>query len=160
MSHSHSHENTVPRPALYLAMGLVVTCLGLTAAVSFGFADRASVPSVERAQANITAVETRRLNFLDQDDGAVAVVDADSGETVMTLIGEQSGSGFVRGVMRGLARERRMHGIGSSPPFELTLWGNGSISLVDSATGRSIELGGFGPDNRETFAQFLKGYRA
>ena len=55
-------------------------------------------------------------------------------------------TGFIRGVMRGLARERRMRGIGDAPPFNLSLWRDGELSLTDSATGRSIELTAFGID--------------
>jgi putative photosynthetic complex assembly protein len=60
-------------------------------------------------------------------------------------------------VLRGLARERRQHGIGAEPPFRLTLWANGALSLVDTATGRVIELDGFGQTNRAAFARLLKG---
>ncbi len=67
--------------------------------------------------------------------------------------GEQTG--FIRGVMRGLARERQMAGIGAEPPFTLTLWQNGQLSLTDSATGRSIEMTAFGSDNRAAFAALL-----
>lgn len=156
MSHAHSHENTVPRPALFLALGLVASSLLMTAAVSTGILDREAVPAVERAEAGIDAIETRRLTFRDSRDGAVLVYDAYSSETVARLQGELDGSGFVRGVMRGLARDRRMRGIGAEPPFELTLWSDGAISLTDIATGREIELGGFGPDNRAVFARFLE----
>jgi len=50
-----------------------------------------------------------------------------------------------------------MHGIGSVPPFELTLWQDGSLSLHDTATGRDVELGGFGNDNRVVFMELLDG---
>jgi putative photosynthetic complex assembly protein len=90
----------------------------------------------------------------------VVVRDAGSDALVATIAGEQEGGGFVRGVMRGLARERRMHGIGAEPVFVLTAWSDGGLSLTDTATGRVIELGAFGPDNRKTFARFLAGGRA
>lgn len=156
MSHSHSHENTVPRPALWLVFGLVAASLALTSAVTLGLADREAVPSVHRDAAGVEQVNTRSLAFQDREDGSVLVTDADSGATVAVLQGEADGAGFVRGVMRGLARDRRMRGIGAAPPFELILWSDGAISLTDSATGREIELGGFGPDNRAAFAQFLE----
>lgn len=156
MSHAHSHENTVPRPALFLAFGLVASSLLMTTAVTTGLLDREAVPAVERAEAGVGAIESRRLAFRDMQDGSVQVIDADSSQAVATLHGEGDGSGFVRGVMRGLARDRRMRGIGAEPPFELTLWSDGAISLTDSATGREIELGGFGPDNRAVFASFLE----
>ncbi|QZH75069.1 MAG: phosphonoacetaldehyde methylase [Erythrobacter sp.] len=153
--HGHSHENTVPRPALIMAGVLVGFCLLMTAAVSLGFIEREAVPSVERASANVSPVTERSLRFFDEADGTVRIADVASGETVAVVDTETKSGGFVRGVLRGLARERRAHGIGSEPPFALTLWENGAISLTDSATGRMIELGAFGPDNRAVFAALL-----
>jgi putative photosynthetic complex assembly protein len=156
MSLVHDHDNTVPRPALAMAGILVGATLAMTAAVQWGFAERAAVPAVERSESSIGAVEARTIVFRDRSDGAVEVVDAKSGQDIAVLVGEGDGGGFVRGVLRGLARDRRMRGVGSEPPFELTLWQDGAMSLKDSATGRSVELGSFGPDKRAAFARFLK----
>ncbi|MEL0209677.1 MAG: photosynthetic complex assembly protein PuhC [Novosphingobium sp.] len=157
MSLVHDHENTVPRPALILAGALVATTLALTALVRVGVLDREAVPAVERAKINVAAGEVRHLFFEDRADGAVVVKDADSNATIAVMMGENDGGGFVRGVMRGVARERKMKGIGPAAPFELTQWENGSLSLRDPATGRSIELGSFGATNRAAFARFLGG---
>ena len=155
MSHTHDQENTVLGPALASAMALVLACLGLATASSLGFVDRLAVPEVTRAEANVGAVAERSLRFTDQADGTVLVSDADNGATVAVIDMETQSGGFVRGVMRGMARERRMHSVGAEPPFALTLWEDGSLSLVDTATSRSIELGAFGPDNRTVFLEML-----
>lgn len=155
MSHAHSHENTVPRPALITAAALIGFCLVMTSAVSLGFIEREAVPTVERASANVAQVAERNLQFLDREDGTVLIADVDSGQTIAVVDENTQSGGFIRGVMRGLARERRMHGIGAEPPFALRLWADGAISLTDSATGRNIELGAFGPDNRAVFAALL-----
>lgn len=155
MSLIHDHDTNVPRSALAAAGMLVGATLAMTAAVTWGFAERAAVPAIERAEASIAPVATRNLTFRDQSDGSVLVIDADSREEIVTLIGEGNGGGFVRGVLRGLARDRRMRNVGAAPPFELTLWQDGALSLKDSATGRSVELGSFGPDNRAAFLRFL-----
>jgi putative photosynthetic complex assembly protein len=157
VSHAHSHENTVPPAALAMAFALVGVSLLMTAAVQLGWADREAVPAVARAQADVAKLETRNLTFADMADGSVQVTDADTREVVASFAGEADGGGFIRGVLRGLARDRRMRGIDSAPPFALTMWEDGSLSLVDAATGRSIELGSFGPDNRATFARLLRG---
>ena len=136
MSHAHDHENTVPIPALKAAFALVAFSLVLTAAASFGFIDRAAVPQVEREKANVVAVASRELRFADREDGAVLISDVSSGDLIMVVEQETQSGGFVRGVLRGLARERRMHGIGSEPPFTLTSYADGSISLTDGATAR------------------------
>ena len=156
----HDHENTVPRPALMLAGALVATTLALTALVRVGVLEREAVPAVARARDNVAALEVRHLAFEDRADGAVVVKDADAGSTLAVMKGENDGGGFVRGVMRGMARERKMKGIGPAAPFELTQWENGSLSLCDPATGRSIELGSFGATNRAAFAKFLSGTAA
>ena len=82
------------------------------------------------------------------------IEDAATGGTA-GLVAAGSRSGFIRGVMRGLARDRRMRGIGEAPPFRLTLWRDGELSLLDEATGRAIELSAFGSTNRAAFAALL-----
>lgn len=153
--HAHSHENTVPRPALIMAGALVVLSIALTATVTLGFVDREAVPAVERAKASVAPVSLRELRFDDVANGNVRITDAQSGEEVMLVDQDTQSGGFIRGVIRGLARERRMHGIGAEPPFALTLWQDGSLTLHDSATGRDLELGGFGADNRAIFMGLL-----
>lgn len=157
MSHAHSHENTVPRPALIAAGALVGFSLLMTAAVQIGWLERSAVPSVERAEAAVAPLEQRSLLFADGADGSVVITEASSGTQVGIIEAGSEQGGFIRGVLRGLARERRMHDVGSQPPFTLTLWQDGSMSLVDEATGRSVELGAFGPDNRAAFAVLLEG---
>ena len=154
-SHAHSHANTVPRPALVMAAGVVAVTLALTGLVRVGLLPREAVPAEERARTGVGASVVRHLAFADRADGAVVVSDVDQDRTVAVLIGENDGGGFVRGVMRGMARERKMHGIGGAAPFELTRWSNGSLTLRDPATGRAIELGSFGDTNRAAFARFL-----
>jgi len=157
MSHTHSHENTVPRPALIAAGVLVGFSLLMTAAVQIGWLDRSAVPSAERAEAAVAPLEQRSLLFADGADGSVLITEAESGAQVGLIEAGSEQGGFIRGVLRGLARERRMHDVGSQPPFTLTLWQDGSMSLVDEATGRSVEIGAFGPDNRAAFAVLLEG---
>jgi putative photosynthetic complex assembly protein len=156
MSLVHDHSNTIPPSAPMFAGLLVAFSIALAVAVRLGFAPHSAVPTVERTRAHVPMVEQRLLSFTDQADGSVLVVDARNSTPVATIAGEKQGGGFIRGVMRGLARDRRMRGMGSAAPFQLTLWRDGDLSLTDTATGRQIELGGFGPDNRAAFAQFLK----
>jgi len=153
---SHSHEQTVPRPALIAAGALVLGTLGMASAVSLGFLEREAVPGAVRAEANVSPVSVRELTFADRDDGSVVVSDAATGAEVRVIETETQSGGFIRGVMRGMARERRSHGIGAAPPFRLTLWEDGSLSLVDTATQRTVELGAFGPDNRAVFMTLLE----
>jgi putative photosynthetic complex assembly protein len=99
------------------------------------------------------AAESRELRFEDRADGSVAVYEAPEDRLVDIL--DPGTNGFVRGALRGLARERKRNEIGRQPPFRLVLWVDGRLSLEDPSTGRQIDLEAFGPTNREAFARLL-----
>ncbi len=98
-----------------------------------------------------TSVE-RDLRFVDRTDGSVDVLDARDGHVVDSVVGE---SGFVRGTLRGLARERKRQGIGPDQPFRLVAHVDGRLTLFDPATGRRVDLESFGPTNAAAFAHML-----
>lgn len=64
-------------------------------------------------------------------------------------------NGFLRGSLRGLARERKRQGIGAGPAFRLVRWADGRLTLEDPATRRVIDLAAFGPTNSGAFADLL-----
>jgi len=99
------------------------------------------------------AVESRNLQFEDGQHGAVLVFDASNHQLVDTLA--PGSNGFIRVVMRGLARERKLGDIGAQPPFRLTRYAGGEITLTDTSTGKQIDLGAFGSTNTEAFARLL-----
>lgn len=98
------------------------------------------------------AVATRELRFQDQPDGSIAVIDAARRQRIALIEGQ---AGFVRGTLRGLARERRRAGIGADRPFELVARADGRLTLIDPATGRRVDLESFGPTNAGEFARLL-----
>jgi putative photosynthetic complex assembly protein len=100
-----------------------------------------------------TAVQTLSLQFEDRDDGSVAVRDAADGAVIYVV--NPGVGGFIRATMRGMARERRRSNIGDQQPFLLTRWSDGTISLVDKTTERSIDLDAFGATNAGAFAQLF-----
>jgi len=100
-----------------------------------------------------TAIESHDLRFEDRADGAVLVYDDADGRLAATLA--PGTNGFVRGVLRGLVRERRADRIGPLPPFRLTRWADGRLSLDDPSTGRHVDLEVFGPTNAGAFADIL-----
>lgn len=98
-------------------------------------------------------VVERKLFFFDGEDGTINIVDADKNERITTLhTGED---GFMRSVMRGLAKERLANGFGADEPFTLAVWQSGIVSLIDPVTGRTVELSAFGPDNVGAFTRLL-----
>jgi putative photosynthetic complex assembly protein len=97
--------------------------------------------------------ESRDLLFEDGKDGAVLVFDAHDRALVDSLA--PGTNGFVRVVLRGLARERRMNEIGQQPPFRLSRFENGQMTLLDTSTNKQIDLAAFGSSNAEAFARLL-----
>lgn len=144
---SHSHQNQAfPRSALLAAAALVAIALVSAAAtrIAGGYVMERP-PSV--------AAESSDLRFADRNDGAVIVTRVPDGSTIAVL--DPGTNGFVRGVLRGLARERRFRGVSAEEPFRLTRWADGRLSLEDPSTGRNIELRAFGPTNEVAFARLL-----
>jgi putative photosynthetic complex assembly protein len=64
-------------------------------------------------------------------------------------------NGFLRGTLRGLARERKREGLDGTVPFRLSQTRAGHLLLTDPATGRFVDLGSFGPTNAAVFARLL-----
>jgi len=147
-------EITVHRVPLLLMGGIVLLSILLTASVTFGFVEKSSVPSKARAEAGVTAVNERTLRFFDESDGTVRVEDGSSGE-VLARFGLGEG-GFIRASVRSLVHQRRIRGLGPEVPFRLTEWETGAMTLLDPATGRSVEVNAFGPENRRVYAQLLE----
>ena len=133
-----------PRAAL-MAVAVVV---GLTLLV----VSTLRLQGFDPAQAPGAVVAERQLVFSDGADGAVLVRDALGGELVARMAGEQ---GFLRGVLRGLARERRALGVPADRPYALTLHADSRLLITDSATGQRIDLASFGPDNAAVFLRWL-----
>lgn len=58
--------------------------------------------------------------------------------------------------MRGMARDRKLHGVGADRPFLLTRWQDQRVTLDDPETGRRLDLSAFGRPNGEAFERLLK----
>ncbi|CAN5216449.1 hypothetical protein BH09PSE2_BH09PSE2_16830 [soil metagenome] len=138
-----------PKPALIAVMALLGVSLAGTAAVRLA---RVSGPVVTPiAPASAVSVD---LRFSDQPDGSIRIDDDRSGALVATLAPDTNG--FIRGVMRGLARDRISRHIGEAPPFRLSQDHAGKLWLQDTATHRLIDLEAFGTGNRAAFAELLQ----
>lgn len=142
-----SSSRPFPRAVLIGAFALIVfTILGA------GIARWTGIGSAGDMRA-YSVVDRQAIHFEDRSDGAVVVHSTAAGGVVGVL--DPGTNGFIRSVVRGLVRERRARGIGSEPPFYLTRWQDGRFSLEDPSTGRSVELGAFGPTNADAFAGLL-----
>ena len=154
MNTTHSDHVDVPRGALIMAGALVAMAITATSIMRIAQVPPTASPALLRVAEHAQIVKTRNLRFSDRPDGAVEIQDVGTGQTAL-MLERGSNSGFIRGVMRGLARERRMNGVGADAPFTLTLWTDRQLSLTDTVTGRSIELNAFGSTNRATFVDLL-----
>ena len=151
---SGHHEMAFPRQVLWGAAGIVLLAFSGAVAVRLGVIPEVANPQAMRTQAQVTAVQSRDLMFTDVDGNVVVT---DLGGATVAVIRPESEQGFVRGVLCGLARERRLKDAPVTTPFRLQLWSDNGLTLTDLATGRQIELGGFGPTNRQAFAVMLPG---
>jgi putative photosynthetic complex assembly protein len=151
--HTLVRDSSPPRGLMLGIAGFLAAMLVLVAVARWsGLASRTNAADAAEAAAAGVAVEAA-LHFTDRDDGGVSIRLAADGREIAVLA--PGTNGFVRGVMRGLARDRRLHGIDAAPPFLLARWHDGRLTLTDPATGRAIDLGAFGPTNREAFAGIL-----
>ncbi len=135
----------IPKPLALIAVG------GLAALILF-VADYVDSGKLTR-EADAQAVITKQLRFEDRSDGSIAVVSASDGRVVKVIEGE---AGFVRGILRAMARERRIKEVNQAIPFELIARADGRLTLLDPATGNRIDLESFGKDNVIEFAVLLK----
>lgn len=143
---AHHDDIALPRPALISVAALVL--------LSLVFAAFARLTDVGTTRNPTSApVLEASLTFEDRADGAV-VVYHDGTRDVVEVYAPGT-NGFIRGVLRGMARERMLRGVGPEPPFVLTRWVDGRHTLRDAATGRHVELDPFGPTNVGVFARLL-----
>lgn len=134
-----------PRAPLVGGFGLVGLALLLAVAGRLNGPAEGPPPA-----ASIGVVEFR---VADRADGAVRVLDAKDGHEISVATGQ---AGFLRGILRSMARERRITGQGGREgAFRLTAWNDGRLTLDDLATGRRIDLEAFGSDNVAVFAHLL-----
>ncbi len=142
---AHPATAGVPRSAvLAIAALLGATLIGVSAVRLGGGVE----PPPEAA-----ALSVRELRFEDRPDGSIAILDARAQQVVGTVA--PGTNGFLRGTMRGLARERKRQGIGPELPFRVIGRADGHLMLEDPGTGRSVDLGAFGPTNAAVFSQLL-----
>ncbi|WP_085340014.1 photosynthetic complex assembly protein PuhC [Aquidulcibacter paucihalophilus] len=138
-----------PKGALFAAGSLIA--LSLTAA-AVGRYQNLNPPTDAIVSAPIPS-QLLKMRFNDEPDGSVIVLNADTGATIDTIApGEDA---FIRAVMRGFVRDRKLRKIGAEVPFNLSRYPNKRLTMSDPTTGKEIDLRAFGPTNEGAFARFL-----
>jgi putative photosynthetic complex assembly protein len=134
------------KPFAIIAVGLALTVMVTGAARLSGFTPPASLPQ-QQPEAVIL------LKFEDADQGTVVVRNANSHDVIQSFgVGEGA---FLRATLRALVNDRRKQGNTNQGDFRLERHASGQHYLIDEATGRSISLNAFGPDNSAVFAAFM-----
>lgn len=143
----HAIDGRFPKGALIGAAGLVTLSLFAAGVGRLTGLGTTMLPEV-------APIESRELRFVDRADGSVAIYDEASNRLVYSV--DPGTGGFVRGVLRGLARERRLERLANEPPFRMTHWADGRLSIEDPLTERRVDLGAFGPANAGAFARIFE----
>lgn len=139
-------NQTFPKGALLGAAALILFSLAAAAAGRSGHFGLTDQPDSQ-------VLVQRMLRFDDRSDGSVEVSDAVTNRRVALLA---AGSNvFIRGTLRGFARERRASEVGPETAFALTRWADGRLTLEDPVTRRAVDLGAFGITNATSFAALL-----
>ena len=147
----HQQPERFPKEALIGAGVLLTFTIVLVAAYRIaGIEPAAQIPEPEEI------IASRDLRFEDGPDGSVLVYEVNDGMPDRIVHEYASGEGgFIRGVLRSLARTRQDRGIGREHPFAIIEQANGSLLLEDPETEQRIALHAFGPDNIESFRALL-----
>ena len=144
MTAHSSRPISFPRAPLVAAAALLIVSVAVVASVRWS--------GVDIRSPDAPATRTLALRFEDRPDGRIAVLDAQSGQEIHAIVGE---NGFIRGTLRGLARDRKRAGGGPEQPFELITRADGRFTLQDPVTGRRVDLESFGPVNAAKFAALM-----
>ena len=139
-------DKPFPRSILIAGGCLMLASLGLAAMGRY-----TSVGTTRADHGRI--LEARLFTAEDRPQGGILLRDTRDGRVLATL--EPGEGGFIRGVLRGFARDRRAAQLGTADGFILARHADGLITLEDASTGRVIDLEGFGHTNRDAFARLL-----
>jgi putative photosynthetic complex assembly protein len=133
-----------PFAVIFVALALTFVAIGASRLLGY------RPPPTKPAEASD---ESRLLKFEDAPEGTVIVRDAKTGETIATF-GRGKGS-FVRATLRALVHDRIRKAISIEGDFRLERHAGPQLFLIDEASGKTLSLNAFGPDNTAAFAAFL-----
>ncbi len=143
--------DTIPRGLVRAVVALLAFTMILVAFARVTGMPPAGIMPVQPEAERVAVVIAPR------GDGGVLITRPD-GSVVASLSVQEAG--FISGVERVLARERRSYGLAPVGPVDLVRWQDGRMSLLDPATGWRMEIVGFGDTNVESFARLLAAARS
>jgi putative photosynthetic complex assembly protein len=148
----HRHDQAVPRGALLGAAALMAFTITVAAV-----ARHSHLAAQASATSSPVPIESFEARFEDRPGGTLAVLDARTGREVTDVA--PGTNGFIRGVLRGMFRTRKLESLGHEATFLLARQADGRLTLEDLQTGRRVDLDSFGPTNSAAFAGLLSAGR-
>jgi putative photosynthetic complex assembly protein len=144
-THSHAQEKVSGKALLGVGTLMFLSLLLASIAALTGFSVGKETESA--------VTQSRELRFEDAPGGVIHVYEWESGATLAKYT--PGTENFVRGVLRGLVRERRSRDVSGDIPFRVARHEDGALTLEDPATGQRVNLWAFGPDNARSFLRLL-----
>jgi putative photosynthetic complex assembly protein len=132
----------VPKPLLYGAAFLMLASLAIATAARI-----ADVPPLGNPPA--TPVVESRLMVIDAARDGHLTITAPDGTLIADLTDRQAG--FIGGIHRALAFQRRTHRIDPLAPVELVRHADGRLALHDTVSGWTVQLSRHGGTNQRAF---------
>lgn len=152
---SFAHEQLRERDREMIPSVLLRAMLFLVVAVVVivAFARLTDRPLEATRPEGVPVVSERIVHLHGDMSGAARVLDA-NGTLIADLSPEQGG--FIAGVSRVLHRERMKVGVADAAPVRLVRYADGHLALFDDATGWTMQIAGFGADNKAAFARLME----
>lgn len=129
-------DKPVPRWTLITAGVVIAITITVAATARYGGYD----PGAERRS---PVVASEDVALVVQPDGSISVLKGSLPGPISLVPPDQSG--FLRGILTSLERERRRRDLPLGAPYRLVRHENGRLALTDPGTGMDIDVGSFGP---------------
>jgi len=140
----YKKPDMIPVALLRAMLALPVAALAVVGANAVTDRPNVGVPHAA------TIIQERSLILEGRGAKAVALRAPDG-----TMLQEMENGGFVTVIQNGLERARLVRGVDQSLPVRLVRYDNGRLSLLDDASGWSVELHAFGDLNQAAFDRLL-----
>lgn len=139
-------RDMVPRFLVVTMFGLMLATLAMVSFAKITDQPMRGVPAVSEVVKEIP------ITLVGARTGGVVVEDATGQEIAWSF---KDKAGFIDVIWVSVMRERKVQGVAGNPPLRLVRQANGHTVIIDPATGLTIELIGYGPDNIAAFARLL-----
>jgi len=140
------HDLSPPKPLLYAIFAMVLITIAIVGTYRLlGLQPDGAITA--------EATHSIEVRLIEHDSGDVDVILVETGEVIAAI--PEDDSGFLRGMIRSLGRQRTISQVSLEAPYRLSRRKDGTLTLDDPLTDESIALRAYGPDNRKQVATLL-----